>query len=95
MDLTKTCDRQNRRHPDLVSPAAGELLRYRALERLIQAELEPWQRRHTEPPAVPPPRRTTWRPRGGYTRELLKCCIGGDRVPGARAPGHDYWPVRP
>ena len=83
MDLTKTCDRQNRRHPDLVSPAAGELLRYRALERLIQAELEPWQRRHTEPPAVPPRRvGRQQRERGTYTRALL------GRV-------HDHWPVRP
>lgn len=101
-DLRKTCDRQNLRHPDLVSRRAGELIRLRAIERDIQDELEPWQRRHTEPPAEPPPRRTTWRPRGGYTRELLKCCKGGARVfidkrgmPWWSGTGHDHWPVRP
>lgn len=86
-NLQKVCDRQNRRHPDLVSPKAGALIQLRAIERDIQSELPAWQRQYTEPLAEEPPRRTTWRPRGGYTRELLKC-IGASK-------GHDHWPVRP
>ena len=77
----KVCDRQNRRHPDLVSLPAGQLIRWRALERDLQAELAPWQRKHVNPPAVPPPRRKTYR-EGRYTRALL-------------SRPHDHWPVRP
>lgn len=81
-NLDKVRDRQNRRHPDLISPKAGALIQLRAIERDLQKDLAPWQRQYTEAPASPPPRRTTWRPRGGYTRALL------GRV-------HDHRPVRP
>lgn len=80
--LRETCDRQNRRHPDLISLKAGALIQLRAYERDIQKELEPWQRRHTDPPAEEPRRvGRQQRARGRYTKQLL------------RRP-HDYWPPR-
>jgi hypothetical protein len=83
-----TLDRQQRRHPKLVSIEIGELKRYRAIERDIQnqAELTSWQRRHTEPPAVPPKPVPKRRPYGGFTRMLVAQCGNG---------GHDYYPTRP
>ncbi len=80
-DIRKVCDRQNRRHPDLVSLPAGQLIRWRAMEFDIQAELAPWQVQHTELPAESPPPRKTYR-EGKYTRALL-------------SRPHDHWPERP
>lgn len=83
-----TLARQNRRHPDLISIDSGELIRWRALEFQIQADLAPWQRKHVDAPAVPP----------GNTRTR----VGPPRQPGSRPwrwsrrhTEHDHWPTRP